>query len=202
MLRRTAHGADAARAAGDHLFAAAFAALAATGCRRLSRCSPRRRSALARGEALQRLQRHDPTTVDAYLERCALKTGSLFTAACVLGGGNADFGRLLGIAFQIVDDVLDCSGETVETGKIPAPTCATARRHCRSSSPPARTRSSGRRSRRAARGCSRRVAATGALAQSRATALDYAARARESLDGAVRREELEALVDAVVDRNR
>ena len=144
--------------------------------------------ALARGEALQRLQRHDPsTTVDAYLERCALKTGSLFTAACVLGGGNADFGRLLGIAFQIVDDVLDCSGETVETGKIPGTDLRDGTPTCRSSLPPARTRSSGRRSREGRSRVSRRVAATGALAQSRATALDYAARARESLDGAVRR---------------
>jgi geranylgeranyl pyrophosphate synthase len=45
-----------------------------------------------------------------------------------------------------------------------------------------------------------RVAATGALERSRAMALDYATRARESLNGAVRREELEALADAVVDR--
>src|SRR5439155_8379623 len=56
--------------------------------------------------------------VDEYLERCALKTGKLFEAACVLGGGNGEFGRLLGIAFQIADDILDCSGETIETGKI------------------------------------------------------------------------------------
>ena len=47
-----------------------------------------------------------------------------------------------------------------------------------------------------------RVAATDALAQSREIALDYARRARESLDGAPRRDELEALTDAVVDRDR
>ncbi len=47
-----------------------------------------------------------------------------------------------------------------------------------------------------------RVAATGALERSRQMALDYARRARESLNGTVRREELEALADAVVDRNR
>jgi hypothetical protein len=47
-----------------------------------------------------------------------------------------------------------------------------------------------------------RVAASGALERSRETALDYAGRARASLNGAVRREELEALVDAVVDRDR
>ena len=41
---------------------------------------------LARGEALQRRQRHDPDTpVSAYLERCRLKTGKLFEAACALG---------------------------------------------------------------------------------------------------------------------
>ena len=69
---------------------------------------------------MQRRQRHDPdTTVDDYLERCALKTGKLFEAACVLGGGSGEYGRLLGIAFQIADDVLDCAGETIETGKVP-----------------------------------------------------------------------------------
>ena len=74
---------------------------------------------LARGEAMQRAQTHDPdTTVDAYLERCALKTGKLFEAACRLGGGPGEFGLALGVAFQIADDILDCAGETVETGKI------------------------------------------------------------------------------------
>jgi geranylgeranyl pyrophosphate synthase len=47
-----------------------------------------------------------------------------------------------------------------------------------------------------------RVAATGALQRSLEAALDYAARARASLDGSARREELEALADAVVERNR
>src|SRR5206468_3122417 len=66
-------------------------------------------------------QRHDAeTTVDAYLERCALKTAKLFEAACVLGGGESlrEFGSNLGIVFQIVDDILDCTGQTIETGKV------------------------------------------------------------------------------------
>jgi geranylgeranyl pyrophosphate synthase len=46
-----------------------------------------------------------------------------------------------------------------------------------------------------------RVAETGALERSREVALDYARRARESLNGVGRRDELEALADAVVDRS-
>ena len=200
----TAHGSFSAKATGDHLFAAAFAALAAAGSAAGVAVLADASLALARGEALQRLQRHDPsTTVAAYLERCSLKTGSLFAAACLLGGGSAEFGRLLGIAFQIVDDVLDCSGETVETGKVPGtdlrdgtptlPLLLAARedavvRSALAGGP--------------LEGALVRVAATGALERSRATALDYARRARQSLDGAARRPELEALADAVVDRNR
>jgi octaprenyl-diphosphate synthase len=200
----TAHGADAARAAGDHLFATAFALLAATGSYERVAALADASLALARGEALQRLQRNDPDTpIDAYLERCALKTGSLFEAACVLGGGSAEFGRLLGIAFQIVDDVLDCSGETVETGKIPGT-------DLRDGTPTLPLLLAAREDhvvRRALaggplEGALVRVAATGALERSRETALEYARRALAALDGAVRRDELAALTDAVVDRTR
>ena len=47
-----------------------------------------------------------------------------------------------------------------------------------------------------------RVAATGALDESRAVALDYARQARASLDGELHRDELGALTHAVVDRER
>jgi len=200
----TAHGPFAAKATGDHLFARAFAMLAATGSVDRVAVLADASLALARGEALQRLQRADPDTgIDAYLERCALKTGSLFAAACVLGGGSAEFGRLLGIAFQIVDDVLDCTGETFETGKVPGT-------DLRDGTPTLPLLLAAREDtvvRRALaggplEGALVRVAASGALDRSRETALDYARRARASLNGAVRRDELEALVDAVVDRDR
>jgi octaprenyl-diphosphate synthase len=200
----TQHGSDAAKAAGDHLFAAAFALLSATGSHEQVSALADASLALARGEAMQRLQRHDPsTTVDAYLERCALKTGSLFAAACVLGGGNGEFGRLVGIAFQIVDDVLDCSGETVETGKIPG----TDLRDGTPTLPLLLASAEDEVVREALaggplEGALVRVAATGALERSIEVALDYAARARASLHGSARREELEALADAVVERNR
>ena len=198
------YGADAAKAAGDYLYACAFAVLAETDDEHAVATLADAALCLARGEAMQKLQAHDPNTpVEAYLERCALKTGSLFEAACVLGGGSAEFGRLLGIAFQIVDDVLDCSGETVETGKIPG----TDLRDGTPTLPLLLAAQEDDVVRRALAGgplesALVRVAATGALERSRETALDYARRARASLDGAVRREELAALADAVVDRNR
>src|SRR5436305_878112 len=116
-------GPEAARAAGDYLFARAFAELAATGDERAVAVLASACLSLARGEALQRAQTHDPeTSVESYLERCALKTGKLFEAGCLLGSGGdrglGEFGLSLGIAFQIADDILDCSGETIETGKI------------------------------------------------------------------------------------
>ena len=113
------YGADAARATGDYLFARAFAELSATGDADAVKVLADATLRLARGEALQRTQTHDPsTTVDAYFERCALKMGALFEAACRLGGGSGEYGVALGVAFQIADDVLDCAGVTIETGKI------------------------------------------------------------------------------------
>lgn len=198
------HGEEAARAGGDHLFARAFAELAATGDVRAVGVLAEASLGLARGEALQRRQRHDPDTpVEAYLERCALKTGKLFAAACTLGGGPAEFGLLLGIAFQIADDILDCAGATIETGKIPG----TDLRDGTPTLPLLLAARDDEVVRRAlaggpVEGALVRVAATGALDRARDAALDYAARARAALDGAARREELEALTVAVVERNR
>ena len=196
------HGEEAAKAAGDYLFSRAFAVLAETGDSAAVLVLAEASLALARGEAMQRRQRHDPdTTVDDYLERCSLKTGKLFEAACTLGGGIGEYGRLLGVAFQIEDDVLDCSGETIETGKIPGtdlrdgtptlPLLLAAQhddvvRDALAGGP--------------IEGVLVRVAATGALDRSRELALHYASQARSCLDGAPRREELEALTWAVVER--
>ena len=200
----TAYGAEAARAAGDYLFARAFAELAARGDIEGVATLAEASLALARGEALQRRQRHDPdTTVDGYLERCTLKTGKLFEAACLLGGGSGDYGRLLGVSFQIVDDILDCAGSTIETGKIPGT-------DLRDGTPTLPLLLAAREDEvvRAAiaggplEGVLVRVAATGALKHSREVALDYARRARASLTDESRRHELEALADAVVDRNK
>jgi geranylgeranyl pyrophosphate synthase len=201
-----AHGTDAARASGDYLFARAFAELAAEGTIAAVAVLAEACLCLARGEAMQRRQRHDPDTpVEAYLERCALKTGKLFEAACSLGSGGAlgRFGLDLGIAFQIADDILDCAGDTIETGKV-------AGTDLREGTPTLPLLLAAQQDEvvRAAlaggpmRGALVRVAQTGALERSREVALDYARSARESLNGAVHREELESLVNAVVDRRR
>jgi len=200
------HGPAAARAAGDYLFARAFAELADTGDHQAVSFLAGATLALARGEALQRAQTRDPeTSVESYLERCALKTGKLFEAGCLLGSGGdrglGEFGLSLGIAFQIADDILDCSGETIETGKI-------AGTDLREGTPTlplilaAREDESVRSALAGGPldGALIRVAETGALDRSRVVALEYTRRARACLDGHLRRHELEALTDAVVDR--
>jgi geranylgeranyl pyrophosphate synthase len=200
------HGRLVAGASGDYLFARAFAELAATGDTAAVRVLADTALCLVRGEALQWQQRHDPdTTLESYLERCTLKTAKLFEAACVLGGGERLrlFGRYLGIAFQIADDILDCAGETLETGKL-------AGTDLREGTPTLPLLLAAREDdvvRAALAGGSVdgaliRVAATGALERSRAMALAYARRARDQLDGGPRRAELEALTDAVVNRRR
>jgi geranylgeranyl pyrophosphate synthase len=201
----SAYGPAAARATGDFLYASAFAELAATGDARAVSLLADAALCLARGEAMQRRQAHDPnTTVDAYLARCGLKTGKLFEAACLLGAGEHElgaFGLALGIAFQITDDILDCAGETVETGKI-------AGVDLREGTPTLPLILAAREDevvRRALaggplEGALVRVAATGALDRSRELALDYARQARACLNGELHREELETLTHLVVHR--
>jgi geranylgeranyl pyrophosphate synthase len=200
------YGADAAKAAGDYLFACAFAVLAETGDERAVSTLADAALGLARGEAMQKLQTNDPDTpIDAYLERCALKTGKLIEAACLLGSGGderlGEYGASLGIAFQIADDILDCAGQTQETGKIPG----TDLREGTPTMPLLLAARSDELVRAALAGGALdgalvRVATTDAIERSREAALDYAARARSFLDSHPHREELEALTYAVVDR--
>jgi geranylgeranyl pyrophosphate synthase len=199
-------GSAGALSAGDYLFACAFAELAENGDSRSVSILADACLALARGEAMQRRQTRDAaTTIDEYLARCALKTGKLFEAACLLGsGGDAslgEYGLALGIAFQIADDILDCAGQTQETGKIPG----TDLREGTPTMPLLYAAQEDEVVRAALGGgpldgALARVAATDAIERSRDAALDYAAKARAHLEGGVYREELESLTYAVVDR--
>jgi geranylgeranyl pyrophosphate synthase len=123
-------GREVAVATGDLLFSLAFAELArnesATQLQALSDAS----SALAAGELLQREDAYAAhVAVERYLRRCELKTAALFEAACRLGALTAAdgspqladalgaFARRIGLAFQMLDDVLDVSGPVERTGK-------------------------------------------------------------------------------------
>jgi geranylgeranyl pyrophosphate synthase len=199
-------GPQAALAAGDYLYACAFSVLVRTGDERAVATLADAALCLARGEAMQRSQTRKPeTTIDAYLQRCALKTGKLIEAACLLGSGGdprlGAYGLNIGIAFQIADDILDCAGQTQETGKIPG----TDLREGTPTMPLLLAAQQDRVVREALAGgpldgALVRVGATDALARSREAALEYAALARSFLDTESHREELESLTYAIVDR--
>ena len=122
-------GAGVATATGDLLFSRAFGELARNASAPQVRVLSDASSALARGELLQRADAFDAgVPVERYLERCELKTASLFEAACRLGALAAPsprstpdalgaFGRRIGLAFQLLDDVLDVAGPTERIGK-------------------------------------------------------------------------------------
>jgi geranylgeranyl pyrophosphate synthase len=119
-------GRGAATATGDLLFARAFAELSANGRADEIQVLSEASSALAEGELLQRADAWNAeVSLERYLRRCELKTARLFEAACRLGalegGGGPEelgaFGRRIGLAFQLLDDVLDVSGPAQRTGK-------------------------------------------------------------------------------------
>jgi geranylgeranyl pyrophosphate synthase len=120
-----AGGRRLATATGDLLFSRAFAELAGPRSLAPVRVLSRASSELAAGELMQRADAFKPVPVPRYLERCRLKTAVLFRAACELGaiegGGPVEalgsFGEQIGVAFQILDDVLDVSGPPERTGK-------------------------------------------------------------------------------------
>ena len=123
-------GRDVAVATGDLLFARAFAELARNEDLAQLRALSDASSALAVGELLQREDAYAAyVPVERYLRRCELKTAALFEAACRLGALTAArgsrtladalgfFARRIGLAFQMLDDVLDVSGPVERTGK-------------------------------------------------------------------------------------
>jgi geranylgeranyl pyrophosphate synthase len=209
----------AATATGDLLFSRAFAELAATGSEEAVRALSAASSALARGELMQRADAWSPDVgPERYLERCRLKTASLFEASCRLGalfGGRPAlaaalgcFGERLGLAFQMLDDVLDVAGPAERTGKprgadLLDGTVTLPLILARGRDEGLRALDPGLDPGRAAAICDR-IAATGALEEAREQALTHVAHAKRSLDELDvpedRRRALELVADGVVAR--
>ncbi|MEY2515505.1 MAG: hypothetical protein QOJ89_2863 [bacterium] len=210
-------------ATGDLLFSRAFAELAAEGRLESVRALSRATSALAEGELLQREDAWNPAVaVERYLHRCELKTARLFEASCELGalcaGGDAahvaalgSFGRRIGLAFQLLDDVLDVSGPVERTGKhrgtdlldgtVTLPLILARERDGELAAMDLRAITSPRQAEQL---CDR-IEATGALADARAQALAIVVEAKAQLArmdlAAGQRTALDLVADSVVDRH-
>ncbi|MCS3920232.1 polyprenyl synthetase family protein [Fervidibacter sacchari] len=130
--RATVHslwGNEAAVMCGDFLYATAFNMLAKDGDVEVIRTMALASSQVCEGEVLELQLAFNPEiTEEQCVEIARLKTAELMAAACKVGamasGANGElisamesFGRNLGIAFQIVDDVLDMEGSVEEIGK-------------------------------------------------------------------------------------
>ena len=114
---------------GDYLFARSFQLMTEPGSMRVMRILSNAAATIAEGEVLQLTAAQNLATDEAvYLQVVRGKTAALFSAATEVGGVIAgaddshvqalfDYGDALGIAFQIVDDLLDYRGDTGATGK-------------------------------------------------------------------------------------
>jgi octaprenyl-diphosphate synthase len=114
---------------GDFLYSRAFQMMVSVKHMRVLEVLADATNVIAEGEVLQLINMHDPDlSVDDYLQVIRFKTAKLFEASArlgaVLAGADseleescADFGRSLGTAFQLVDDLLDYEGNTDELGK-------------------------------------------------------------------------------------
>ena len=126
-----AYGVQTAVSAGNYLLARAFQELVGAGDPVAVDVLSATAVGLSEGEVLQRDDAHRVTVTQAeYEHRCERKTADLFAAACRLGArlsgageraaaAVSEYGRLIGLAFQVFDDILDCNGDEATTGKLP-----------------------------------------------------------------------------------
>jgi geranylgeranyl pyrophosphate synthase len=208
-----ASGRERATASGDLLFSRAFALLATAGDSRAIELLSAASVALARGELAQRRDAYDISIgEERYLERCRLKTATLFECACLLGhdeGALGKFGASIGLAFQLLDDVLDVAGPAERTGKargtdlldgtVTLPLILAARLDPSIAATDLRALDAA-----AAEGLCDRIASTGALRQVRSRALEMVAEGKRRLGDtgfdAERRRLFDLVADGVVQR--
>jgi octaprenyl-diphosphate synthase len=124
-----AFGNAAAVLVGDFLYSRAFQMMVELDDMRVMQVLAEATNTIAGGEVLQLMGSHDPQVDEArYLEVIRRKTAKLFEASARLGGvlarsapgleaGLADYGMHVGTAFQLIDDVLDYSGDEAAIGK-------------------------------------------------------------------------------------
>ena len=122
-------GNEASVLVGDFVYSRAFQTMVKTDSMRVMQILAETTNTIAEGEVQQLINRHDPeTTKESYLEVIRNKTAKLFEAAARLGAvianrsdkeeqALATYGRHLGTAFQLIDDVLDYSSSADELGK-------------------------------------------------------------------------------------
>ncbi len=120
---------SAAVLSGDFLYSRAFQMMVEVGEMRVMRVMSDTTNAVAEGEVLQLLNARNPEVDEtSYLRVIELKTAVLFSAATSLGAISAgaseqqvnalaSYGRALGMAYQLADDVLDFTGNPEESGK-------------------------------------------------------------------------------------
>jgi octaprenyl-diphosphate synthase len=114
---------------GDFLFSRSFELMIEDGSLQVLQILSHASSVIAEGEVLQLITANDTgTSEDSYLEVIRAKTAALFAAACRIGAVVAErpkveeealesYGLNLGIAFQLIDDVLDYSARQEKLGK-------------------------------------------------------------------------------------
>jgi geranylgeranyl pyrophosphate synthase len=213
-------GRHRALAVGDLLFSRAFAELGSDGRAEQVELLSGASVALALGELAQRRDAFDATiSAERYLSRCELKTARLFECACLIAEaegptGRMDslrvFGRGIGLAFQLLDDVLDVTGPPERTGKargtdlldgtVTMPLILARKRDESLAELDLRSLDPSR-----AEAVCDRIAATGVLDEVRAGARRRVEEAKRALDlgGALephRRQLLELVADGIVER--
>ncbi len=114
---------------GDFVYSRAFQMMVSVNSMRVMQILADATNVIAEGEVLQLMNMHDPdVTEDRYLQVIRSKTAKLFEAATELGSliagapeaaiaAASEYGRSLGTAFQLIDDVLDYSGNAADIGK-------------------------------------------------------------------------------------
>jgi octaprenyl-diphosphate synthase len=128
---------------GDFLYSRSFQMMVGLNNMRVMQILSDATNVIAEGEVLQLLNMHDPdVSQESYLKVIRSKTAKLFEAAAQLGAlisGASDaeidaageYGRSLGTAFQLIDDVLDYAGDAAEpSARTSATTCAKASPPC------------------------------------------------------------------------